>query len=213
MSSSSWLDSHGQPDPAYNRMRRIDRDLAEMLGVVKGVLADGVVTTQEVEHLRSWCEAHPDVATKWPGSALVRRLERIFADGVVSPGERDHLSELLADLVGGEAGVVLSSSTPTSLPLDDPPPLIEVPDRVFVFTGRLAFGPRDACCDETRKLGGWTEDNVTQRTDYVVIGTFGSRDWIQSSHGRKIEKAVEYRDKKGLDLHIIGEDHWARAIS
>lgn len=111
---------HGQPDPAYNRMRRIDRDLAEMLGVVKGVLADGLVTTDEAKKLRQWCDAHPDIAEEWPGSALVRRLDHIFEDGEVSEAERSWLAELLHDLVGGEAGVILASSTATQLPLDPP---------------------------------------------------------------------------------------------
>ena len=206
------LDADGQPDPALNYMRRVDRDLAELLGLLKGVLSDGVVERSELEKLNEWCQAHPDVSTEWPGNVLVRRLERVFDDGEITEAERMHLAELLHDLVGGEAGVVLASSVPSNLPLDDPPPAIEVPDRVFVFTGRMAFGPRRECAKETKKIGGWVEDNVTFRTDYLVIGTFGSRDWTQSSHGRKIEKAVEYRDQKDASLAIIGEDHWARAI-
>lgn len=211
--SAPDADAHGQPRPTLNRLRRLDRALAELLGVVKGVLSDGTVTMDEVHSLRSWCEAHPDVAEEWPGSVLVNRLEAIFEDGKVDEAERAHFAELLHDLVGGEAAVVLSSSMSTQLPLDKPLPLIEVPDRVFVFTGRMAFGPRNVCAAETKELGGWVEDDITFRTDYLVIGTFGSRDWIQSSHGRKIEKAVEYRDERDAALKIIGEDHWARAVT
>lgn len=212
MANQTHSEPHGQPDPPYNQSRRVDRDLAEMLGVVKGVLADGVVTTKEAKKLQEWCVAHPDVADAWPGSALVQRLQEVFADGEIDEGERLYLVEVLHDLVGGEAGVLLGSSTPTHLPLNDPPPLIEVPDRVFVFTGRFAFGPRNACTEATKALGGWVEPRITTHTDYLVVGTFGSRDWVQSSHGRKIEKAVEYRDEKGHPLAILGEDHWARAV-
>jgi hypothetical protein len=48
-------------------------------------------------------------------------------------------------------------------------------------------------------------------TNYVVIGTFGSRDWVHTSFGRKIEKAVDYRTK-GYPLAIITEDHWAAQL-
>jgi hypothetical protein len=42
-------------------------------------------------------------------------------------------------------------------------------------------------------------------------GTFGSRDWVHTSFGRKIQKAVDYRTS-GSRLAIVGEDHWARCI-
>lgn len=35
------LDDHGQPKPALNATRRIQRNLAEMLGLAKGILFDG----------------------------------------------------------------------------------------------------------------------------------------------------------------------------
>ena len=34
--------------------------------------------------------------------------------------------------------------------------------------------------------------------------------WAHENYGRKIEKAMEYRDK-GVDLVIITEEHWANA--
>jgi hypothetical protein len=84
---------------------------------------------------------------------------------------------------------------------------LELIDRV-----RFAFGPRKACEEATTDLGGQAKRKVTLETDYVVIGTFGSRDWVQSSFGRKIEKAVEYRENYGSPA-IISEDHWAGALT
>ncbi len=52
---------------------------------------------------------------------------------------------------------------------------------------------------------------MTQRTNYLIIGTFGSRDWVHTSFGRKIEKAVQYRIA-GCRLAIVGEDHWAASL-
>ena len=59
--------------------------------------------------------------------------------------------------------------------------------------------------------GALCESTVTRRTRYLVVGTFGSRDWVHSSFGRKIEKAVEL-EQAGMPLSIVGEDHWAAAI-
>lgn len=205
------LDADGQPNPFFNQMRRAERDLAEMLGLAKGVLSDGVVTRDEALALLNWSEDHLDVVSVWPGRVLHQRLRRIFSDGKVTDDERKDLAELLTLLVGGDAGMIGGETTSTELPLDDPRPLIEIPDRVFVLTGRFALGPRPACEEELRRIGGWPERSVTKRVDYVVIGTFGSRDWAQTSFGRKIEKAVHYREKYGHPA-IISEDHWAAEL-
>lgn len=205
------LDDNAQPAPGVNAQRRVTRDLAEMLGLVKGVLADGEVSDAEVRALRDWAEAHPDVTSAWPGRILLRRLRRILQDGHVSETERADLHELLERLTGGGVGVLTGLTAASALPLDQPPPLLEIPDRVFVLTGRFAFGPRSACEEATRRIGGWPERDVTQRTDVVVIGTFGSRDWSQSSWGRKIEKAIRYREEYGRPV-IVFEDHWAEQL-
>jgi hypothetical protein len=52
---------------------------------------------------------------------------------------------------------------------------------------------------------------VTKRTDYLVIGTFGSRDWVHTSFGRKIEKAVSLRGS-GSGIAIAVEDHWVQCV-
>lgn len=207
------IDDQGQPPPAFRRDARIDRDITEMLGLVKGVLADGTVSEVEAQLLQDWAKAHPDVAHHWPGNRLVERIEKIFRDSRVTADEREDLHSLLQEMVGGEAGVLVGSSTSTQLPLNNPQPTVEFEGRVFVLTGRFAYAPRKACEEEVIRRGGKPEARITQSTNYLVIGTFGSRDWIQSSHGRKIEAAVVLRDQKKLDLAIISEDHWSTQLS
>jgi len=204
-------DTHGQPDPAYNATRRIQRDLAEMLGLAKGILFDGVVSEDEAMALMSWADDHRDITQGWPGNVLYRRLRQIFADGHASEEEREDLKDLLEQLVGGEAGMIGGETATSHLPLDDPPPTIEIPDRVFVFTGRMAYGTRRACADAVKQVGGWVEPRVTTRTDILVVGTFGSRDWAQTSYGNKIRKAIEYREKYETPA-IVSERHWAAGL-
>ena len=52
---------------------------------------------------------------------------------------------------------------------------------------------------------------VTKQSQVLVIGAIGSSDWIHSSHGRKIEKAVKYRSA-GIPLSIVSEEHWQRFV-
>jgi hypothetical protein len=48
---------------------------------------------------------------------------------------------------------------------------------------------------------------ITKDLNYLVIGEVGSRDWIHSTHGRKIEKAIDYNDR-GCRIAIVTEQHW-----
>lgn len=210
---SDEIDPHGQPyNLRFNRARRAERDLSELLGLAKGVLADGVVTEPEANLIRQWVQCHPDASEQWPVNALQARLCRIYQDGWVDESERQELAELLGALVGGQAGIIVGEDAATDLPVDLPPPRIIWSDSVFVFTGKFAFGPRAECERFVVRLGGVCESSITKRTNYLVIGTFGSRDWVHTSFGRKIEKAVEYRDS-GLPLAIVNEDYWAAALT
>jgi len=42
-------------------------------------------------------------------------------------------------------------------------------------------------------------------TDYLVIGEIGSSNWVHSSFGRKIEKAMELKEKGRIS--IVSEKH------
>lgn len=203
---------HGQPiNESFNRTRRVERDIAELLGIAKGMLADGKVTEEEANYLQNWVEQHPDAANEFPLTTIRERLERIFADGRVDEGERTDLFELLTSIVGGNAGVIVSEDASCDLPCDEPPPVFKWSESLFVFTGKFAFGPREKCESEVLSRGGTCASSITKKTNYLVIGSFGSRDWIQTSYGRKIEKAVEYR-ANGCPLAIVAEYHWIESL-
>jgi BRCT domain type II-containing protein len=118
---------------------------------------------------------------------------------------------LLDQLVSGELSAVSDTDAATMLPLDQPPPVIEWIGMADVFTGQFAFGPRRDCEREVEKRGGRCAGNITTRTSFVVIGTFGSRDWVHTAFERKIEKAVSYREA-GVPLRIVADDHWASTL-
>jgi NAD-dependent DNA ligase len=210
---NSDLDPHGQPlNVQFNRARRTERDICEFLGLAKGLLADGVVSADEADMVRDWVEAHPDVHEVWPINAVVRRVRQVYQDGYIDPTEQKDLAALLTAVVGGNAGMIVGHDAPTDLPLDHPQPVLQWTGYVFVFTGQFAYGTRRDCEREVQHRGGICEKSVTVRTRYLVVGTFGSRDWAHTSFGRKIQKAVQYRDSKRVPIAIVGEDHWATSL-
>ena len=206
------IDPHGQPfNVKFNRARRAERDLCELLGLARGLLADGVVTADEATLLHEWVARHEDALDHWAVRTVHTRLTAHFEDGVIDEEERVDLKLLLDSLVGGELSAVCDADAATTLPLDQPPPTIEWSGQIYVFTGKFAWGTRRDCQREVVNRGGTCDPNVTKRTAFLVIGTFGSRDWVHTAFGRKIDKAVSYR-QAGAALRIVAEDHWANSL-
>ncbi|MGB3425631.1 MAG: BRCT domain-containing protein [Castellaniella sp.] len=209
-------DAHGQPiNQRYRGQAVQGRQIDELIGLVKGVLADGVVCQQEVEFLLRWLEANRNATSEWPASVLYPRLVAAMADGHLDEEEEAEIMALLLQTVGGTSvpdqdnGDAASNST--SLPLSAPPPIIQVPDHTFCFTGKFASGTRAWCESVVLERGGAAQSNITKKLNFLVIGEIGSRDWLHSTHGLKIKKAVGYRDS-GVPLHIISEQYWHQEL-
>jgi NAD-dependent DNA ligase len=114
--------------------------------------------------------------------------------------------ELLLHTVGGNAPAHGEASMSTELPFTKPPPTIDFVDRAFCFTGKFFSGTRSWCEEQVASRGAHC-CAITRDLDYLVIGEIGSRDWIHSTHGRKIEKAIE-DNGRGCCIGIVSEQYW-----
>ncbi|MEQ1855999.1 MAG: BRCT domain-containing protein [Longimicrobiales bacterium] len=196
---------------ALQAQRRIEQGLAEMVGLVRGVVADGVVSSDEATRLAEWTRANPEPAARWPANILARRLGRIFADGRLDGRERDRLATLLAKLARNPEAIGRGFPLATDLPITRPEPDVVFEGQTFVFAGELVYGPTRACEREVLELGGTCERTINRRTDYVVIGSIAASDWSQSAFGGLVDEVVQYRSR-GIPIAVITEEHWASAL-
>lgn len=189
----------------YNRARLADREVNELLGMTHGITADGTITKQEVDYLHKWLVAHTAAAENSVVRDLLRRVDRILADGDVDPEEATELFDVLKRFSAGdfEIGETLKAST---LPLDAPPPALSFAAASFCFTGTFAFGTRRECETAVEANGGRCGP-LNRKTSYLVVGIYATDSWAHSTFGRKIEKAVEMREN-GIPIAIVGEQHW-----
>ena len=109
----------------------------------------------------------------------------------------------------GDTGELKPYRSPSRLPLDKPMPDIDFPDRTFLFTGIMAYGPRRECQALVTERGGLCKKSMSKQVNYLVIGTIANEEWMYSSHGRKIETAVTLKDG-GHPVVIIDEDHFMK---
>lgn len=86
-------------------------------------------------------------------------------------------------------------------------PDISFEGRKFLFTGTCAYGTRKHCHIATEQRGGTNATSVSKNLDYLVLGSYVTDSWAHETHGRKIEKAMQYRDK-GVPLAIVTEEYW-----
>lgn len=213
MTEESPLDADGQPIiRAFNAARISDRQQDELIGLVRGVIADGAVHQSEAEFLIRWIESNAGSSDRWPASLLYPRLRSMLADGVLDQEERSELFELLQRYSGNTPGVEERSvRRSTTLPLDHPQPTLKIQGSIFVVTGKFVYGIRKKVHAAIEARGGTCGGDVTLGTDILVIGEIGSTDWVHSTHGRKIERAMELRSKGGRPI-IVDELHWAQQL-
>lgn len=190
----------------FNRKSLQDRQVDTLIGLSKGITADGKVDQAEAEFLQTWliqnCKTKNPIILN-----LLSKVSEMLEDGIL---DREESSELLAILrqISGEKAEIGEVAKTSTLPVCLPPPKIEFIGRVFLFTGTCAYGTRKQCQEAIELLGGINASTVTKKLDYLILGTYVTDSWAHESFGRKIEKAMEYRES-GLPISIITEEHWA----
>jgi hypothetical protein len=204
-------DQHGRPPRAMYGPAALERDVTEMLGVVKGVICDGVLNDAEAVALEQWLRSHPDVAVTFPGNVLAERVQAIFEDGILDETERKELEEILQSLCGETEAQDGLLNRATRLPITQPMPSVFFDNHEFCFTGIFAYGTRADCERAVADRGGRCCKQPTGRTHYVVIGLVASDAWAQPTYGRKVEHAVHLREL-GKPIAIISEEHWVEAL-
>lgn len=193
----------------FNRKNIDDRQIDTLIGLCKGITADGNVNQAEAEFLLSWLIQSRQASNNPIIINLLDKVSFMLNDGVLDDDEARELIQLLS-LISGASSEMGELAKTSSLPVNNPVPDISFTGKSFLFTGTCAFGTRQQCHEATGELGGLIARSVTRSLDYLVLGTYVTDSWAHESFGRKIEKAMEYRNN-GVPVVIITEEHWANS--
>lgn len=194
-----------------NASRIQDRLIDELIGICRGIIADGVIEESEAIFLGQWIENHRELADKWPANVVYARVTEMLMDGVLSDDEQQDLLTTLRDLTG-EGSPLQEPNQSTALPLTKPEPAVCFEDKEFCLTGKFVFGPVEDCEETIVEVGGQVVESPGANTDYLVIGEFCSPDWVHTTFGRAIEKAIELQ-QEGAGIQIISERCWVDALA
>jgi len=136
-----------------------------------------------------------------------------LADGIITAEELGYLKQTLTDLLGGTLQETGSAHPhATRLPVNDDRAMpVQFDGSSFCFTGNFLYGTRSACERAIEQRGAHALSGIRVDLSYLVIGTMVSSEWANTTHGRKIEKAIEYQNN-GRPLLIISEEHWIKYL-
>ena len=188
------------------------KSLNSLMGIVSGLVSDGELNDKEIIFLKTWCDENKHIAGQYPANIIFRRLHEVLVDGVITNEERAYLLRELTVLSGNnfsETGVALPEHIEN---IFDNDPTVIFEGNEFVFTGKFLFGTRAACENAMTRRGARIKNYITQDTNYLVIGTMSSPEWITDNFGRKIQKAVEMAHSGEYEISIIREVDWTMSL-
>jgi NAD-dependent DNA ligase len=191
----------------WNRTHIVERAVSELQGMAVVILYDGVVDNDEIIMLYKWLQSYEQESSEWPLSELRNLIEEICSDGIVTSKEREILFSFLKTFSAGPQEDAVIGGI-----YDDV--TIVFPERTFLFTGKLQFGPRKKAQEAVLQYGGLLapSKSVSQKLNYLVCGDLGNVNFRQSRFGNKIAKALELKDKGSSDLWIVTESKFVESI-
>ena len=132
----------GQPLAGFRDRENILKTVEHLLGLCRGLLADGQLNVQEVTFLATWMENHLDELREHPvGRLLIARVVRVIQDNVITEEELLDLKSGLEEVLGGgvfddagAGGLACTAKADTGV-------AIAFSGRAFVVTGKFLYGP------------------------------------------------------------------------
>ncbi|QCJ70475.1 NAD-dependent DNA ligase [Providencia heimbachae] len=182
-----------------------ESDINLLNGLCKGIVADRHLGVEEVNYLDWWLTQNGMLKNNYPGKHLYELVKAIKEDGIIDQSESELLYKALVDFSGTDLDSGVVDGLSYHLPCDDIE-VLDISGATICLTGNFVIGKRSLVSKMIEDAGGKVIDRITQSADYLVIGALSSRDWRYSSHGRKIEKAIDDRDSGKSCVKITTED-------
>lgn len=208
-----WLCKKFTEDSIY--YDKVTSDIQILHGILSGIIADGIVTEEELKGLASWLESHDYLRKCFPYDEIDSIVTSVMADGVIDEKEQRILMNYFSEFseTSSHKAVInpFLEVDEKIIGLCSMCPEIEFKDSVFCFTGASRKFLRQEFKEMVEKLGGIFKNSVSKNVDYLIVGADGNPCWAFACYGRKVEAAVALR-KEGCKIQLIHEEDFVDAV-
>ncbi len=188
-----------------------ESDINLLIGLCKGLIADRNLSECEIKYLNWWLTVNGTLKNNYPGKHIYECVTKVLADGVITSEESSFLYNELVEFTGCDIDSGVVDGITTKLPTENVDSSA-ISGSTFCLTGKFLSGKRADIAVKIEVSGGIIDKAVRQKTNFLVVGTLSSRDWIYSSYGRKIEQTLEWKENGLSDIKIITEDQLMAAL-
>lgn len=222
----SWRETFS-PYTAYT-------DVATIIGVIDNILADDVITLEEINTLQLTIRKHLDIvstSTVTLATQILNGIIRgILTDEEITDEECQNLrawlyennylsghfpfdklysaiETVLADgvLTPSEAATIKSEINNLLDPVESlRKEVMSIKGKRICLSGNFAFGQKSAVEQYIIDQGGIIETSVKKTTDILVVGDYECLSYSNGTYGTKVKKAIEYNGK-GCNIQISKE--------
>lgn len=176
----------------------ITSEMQTLQGFFHGLLADGVLTDEEIHKLEEWLSQHEHLEGHHIYDRIYADVQMVLEDGIIEEHERQllvkRMDEVIQVLNPDGKSKLESQIKPSgdSLIFDEVP--IEVAGSTFVLTGEFDSGKKPEVKQRIIEAGGAVKSTPSKKTNFVVVGQKGNKAYAYTCYGRKVEMAINFRN-------------------
>jgi NAD-dependent DNA ligase len=211
-----WLCKNLSSEEGY--FNEVTHTIQSLHGIMQGILADGVVSDEEIRALSDWVDEHAFLKGSYPYDELDSLLLSVLKDGKIDESERTMLEVFFSDFasfsrtkrISDEASRIENGRIKQARlsGVCSNCPEVSFTEKGFTFTGASVKAKRADLMGHVTLRGGTVRPGVSQKTDFLIIGADGNPCWAFACYGRKVEQAVELR-RQGHAIVLVHEaDFW-----
>src|SRR5699024_2888214 len=193
----------------------VTSSIQQLEGILHGMLADNELSEKEILQLSDWMGENEMLKGTYPFDEIDSLLVDVLKDGVISDDEKHKLTAFSGNFI--DTRISYNINEPEIKALQEKysingicaaNPEISFADKTFCFTGTSNKATRNEIAKIIEGKGGLFNNNITKKTQFLIVGGDGNPCWAFACYSRKVEKAIKLR-KEGQQVVIVHEsDFW-----
>lgn len=182
-----------------------EKAVSELQGISYAIGYDGKLTDTEIALLLKWLENNYHFREQWPIKEIYNFFYDLIKSSTITEEWRTKVIEFLQQ-ISCEKKVI-------TLQFDDVPVDAYCSGMLVMVTGTFSNGmSRAEVLKLVEEIGGEpaTGNKFTSDVSILIVGEKGSEAWRFSGYGRKLEAAIQSREKTGFPFIVKESDFLAK---